>query len=298
MSRRVLLERYKNRVFSYTVLLMLALGGILLLCGWLVGGLHTILAILLALVVLFVVTPRLSARTVMRLYRGVPLSYGDLPGLYDALSVICRRAGLRTLPTLFILPARSANALSAGSADDPAIGISQGGFEVLSEREMVAVLAHEVAHIAHGDNRLTLVTELLRQAVGTVASVGIVFGIAVVWLSPEADIPGWIFVLLGASPVLAFLCQRAISRLREFAADMKAVELMDDPAALASALVKIDRQSRNLFKRLFGVDQEKDLPTLLQTHPETGDRIDHLMDLADRPGQSPDILRRPASPWL
>lgn len=279
MSRRKLLERYKARVFYYTVLLILALGGILVFVGWMVGGLQTIAAVLLALVALFVATPRLPPRMIMRLYRAAPVSYGQVPQLHDALREICRRAGLRHVPMLYILPSPTPNALSAGDSENAAIAVSSGGFELLGEREMVAVLAHEVAHIANGDNRLTLVTELLRQAVGTVCVVGIIFALALLWTAPNVHVSLLVFVILGGAPVLAFLCQRAISRLREFAADMTSVELVGDPAALASALVKIDSNSRNLFKRLFGVEQERDLPTLLQTHPETGERIERLMAL-------------------
>ncbi|WP_259780376.1 zinc metalloprotease HtpX [Aestuariispira ectoiniformans] len=293
MKRQRQLEGYKSRAFAYTILLIIALIVILLVCGWVVGGSQTILAIAVASLFIFLAAPRLSPDLVMRFYRGRKIPYSELPELHDDLEGLCRRAGLVKVPSLYLLQVPAPNALSTGAAEEAAIAVSSGSFRLLNERELVAVMAHEVAHIVHGDNKLILVTELVRQAVGTVSMLGIMVGIIASWLSPDVHIPVWIFVLLAFAPMAAFLCQRAISRLREFAADMKAVELMEDPEALVTALMKIDHHSRSMFKRLFGVEKDRDLPTLLQSHPDIGERIERLMVLAkDISPKSPVFHRR------
>lgn len=292
MKRQRQLEGYKSRAFAYTILLIIALIVILLVCGWVVGGSQTILAIAVASLFIFLAAPRLSPDLVMRFYRGRKIPYSELPELHDDLEGLCRRAGLVKVPSLYLLQVPAPNALSTGAAEEAAIAVSSGSFRLLNERELVAVMAHEVAHIVHGDNKLILVTELVRQAVGTVSMLGIMVGIIASWLSPDVHIPVWIFVLLAFAPWLLPV-QRAISRLREFAADMKAVELMEDPEALVTALMKIDHHSRSMFKRLFGVEKDRDLPTLLQSHPDIGERIERLMVLAkDISPKSPVFHRR------
>ena len=108
--------------------------------------------------------------------------------------------------------------------------LTQGLLELLEPRELEAVIAHELAHVANRD-----------AAVMTVVG-----GPGEALLSGGVRVAGqgwWPLVVGGAAATLigwvGTVGTRALSRYREFAADEGAVRLTGSPAALASALMKV-----------------------------------------------------------
>jgi heat shock protein HtpX len=95
------------------------------------------------------------------------------------------------------------------------------------------------------------------------------------------------------APATSTLLQLALSRSREFHADMGAVELTNDPAGLAAALGKLERaQTESFWKRIL-VPYRVLEPTVLRTHPDTDARIKRLLSLVNEgsavfPTMSPD----------
>ena len=91
----------------------------------------------------------------------------------------------------------------------------------------------------------------------------------------------WITLLvLIFAPTLSALLQLALSRTREFVADMSAVELTKDPRALASALAKIDQFQRILLNTLFWYRRRHNTEaSWMRTHPPTKERIRRLMTM-------------------
>jgi heat shock protein HtpX len=73
------------------------------------------------------------------------------------------------------------------------------------------------------------------------------------------------------------LLQLALSRNREFDADDYAADLTGDPAGLASALRKIEREQASIWRRLFQPYVRGDMPTLLRSHPKTEERVARLL---------------------
>ena len=93
-----------------------------------------------------------------------------------------------------------------------------------------------------------------------------------------AMVPWPVVALLLGAPLASGLLQLGLSRAREYEADKRAVELTGDPHGLASALLRMERQSRGLLQRLLGPRARvPDLP-LLKTHPDTEDRVRRLLD--------------------
>ncbi len=89
-----------------------------------------------------------------------------------------------------------------------------------------------------------------------------------------------IFVLVFA-PTLSALLQLALSRTREFEADVEAVRLTGDPHGLISGLEKLERLSGNWFERVFMSGRRVPEPSLLRTHPSTTERIRRLLQLEE-----------------
>ena len=99
----------------------------------------------------------------------------------------------------------------------------------------------------------------------------------------------WLLIaLLVLSPTIASLLQLALSRTREYDADLDAAGLTGDPRGLASALEKLERYQGGLFETLLLPGRRVPQPSLLRTHPPTRDRIARLLAL--EPEAAPRIL--------
>jgi heat shock protein HtpX len=157
------------------------------------------------------------------------------------------------------------------------------------------VLAHEVSHIANGDNRVMGFADLVSRITGMLSLAGqllLLVGLPL-WLLTGVDMPwGPILVLLFA-PTLSALVQLALSRSREYEADRSAAELAGDPRGLASALEKLERYQGGLWERLVMPGRKLPEPSLLRTHPPVEERVRRLMDLAAHEHLTPLVAEEP-----
>jgi Peptidase family M48 len=86
--------------------------------------------------------------------------------------------------------------------------------------------------------------------------------------------------LLVAGPIAANLILGALSRLREYQADLEAVALTGDPAGLARAIELIGMTQARIAPRTFPGAVRIRLPRLLSLHPDPKDRIRRLRQSA------------------
>jgi heat shock protein HtpX len=83
-------------------------------------------------------------------------------------------------------------------------------------------------------------------------------------------------LLLVVLPMVVTLMQLALSRSREYDADLEAVRLTGDPEGLARALIVLDISDRRIWERILVRRSRAPDPLLLQTHPRTADRVRRL----------------------
>jgi heat shock protein HtpX len=105
-------------------------------------------------------------------------------------------------------------------------------------------------------------------------------------LVTDVGVPWLALAILLAAPTLSALVQLALSRNREYEADLSAAELTGDPAGLASALEKLERYQGRFWEQILMPGRRVPDPSLLRTHPETADRIERLLALVPRPSRS------------
>ena len=86
---------------------------------------------------------------------------------------------------------------------------------------------------------------------------------------------------------LSALLQLALSRSREYSADIEAVNLTGDPHGLASALEKIEYYQGGWIERILLPGHKLPDPSLLRTHPQTEERIKRIVAFA---GQTNNLL--------
>jgi heat shock protein HtpX len=158
--------------------------------------------------------------------------------------------------------------------------VTKGLLDALQPSELEAVVAHELAHVAHRD-------AAVMTAVGGPGAVLLSGGLRMA--------RGWWPMIAGGLVAaglgwLGSLGGRVLSRYREFAADAGAVALTGNPAALASALTKVSNglvaiPSRDL-RAAAAMDAFHLLPVarggrlgLPDTHPPLSARIERLQRL-------------------
>jgi len=231
---------------------------------------------------LFAVLSSSSAapRLVLSLYRARALSPAEAPGLYSITHELARRAELPVTPRLYLSGHGLANALSVGKPSQPILVLTSGLIARLNERELAAVLAHEIAHIRNRDLWILGLADSIQRLTRALATLGLIlllFNLPLLAIG-AATLPFDIIVLLLIAPAASVLLQLALSRTREFEADRTAAELTGDARGLASALASLEESQRG-FLGLFLPRSQAPGGGLWRTHPAAGERIRRLLAL-------------------
>ena len=236
----------KPRFFSNylrTTVLMAALVALLAIGGRAIGGLDGMLLFGgLGLLMNFVMY-WFSDKLALLAHRAQPVGPAEAPTLYAIVERLTRRAGL-PMPRLYIIPSTAANAFATGrNPRHAAVAVTEGILNVLDERQLEAVLAHELSHVK---NRDILVATIAAAVAGLISTIGYVmqWGLMLGGRGSDNDnrsgglaALAWIIV----APIIALLIQLAISRSREYGADASGASLNGDPDALADALMALEQ---------------------------------------------------------
>ena len=196
--------------------------------------------------------PQVSTHAIIRHFKGRALGARDAPVLVEVLQELSRRADLPATPTLVYIPSDVPNAFAAGRRKESIVAVTDGLLRRLRPRELTGVLAHEVGHIRNGDLKVMRVADFVTQTAGNFSFAGkmlLLFSLPAV-LSGNWPISPISLVLLLAAPSLSLLMQLALSRTREFAADLAAAELTGDPMGLASALERLHVPQSSILRQI------------------------------------------------
>jgi len=269
-------QRLRNVLHSAMIVAgMLALLGAL---GWFLGGWGGVFLLAVLGTMILAAGLRATPAMVLRLYGAQPLRPADAPILFRLAAELALRAQLPGTPRLYHVPSAMVNAFSVGSPEDAAITVTDGLLHKLNQREMLNVLAHEVAHIRHNDLRVMSLADFVSRMTFSLSWFGqLLLLINLPLIATSAYSIPWLLIwLLILAPALASLMQLALSRSREFDADLGAVSLTGDPRGLASALRKIEAIQAGLVERILLPGRRIPEPSLLRTHPNLEERLRRL----------------------
>ena len=222
-----------------------------------------------------------------------PLSEAEAPELYRVVGQVAQIASV-PMPRVYVIDQPAPNAFATGRDPQQAVvAVTRGILDVVNERELTSVLAHEIGHVRNRDTMVMAVVATIAGAISYLAQMAqwsMWFGGGDRDRRDSGQL-GMIGLILGIVllPLAAMLVQLAISRSREYGADDESAALTHDPLALASALQKLDAYSRKTplpvnpaVAPLFIVQPllPGGLTGLFSTHPPIADRIARLERMA------------------
>lgn len=302
----------RMQLIVQTLAILVLMAGLFGLMGYLVLGVYGLFLALGLSIVLLAMSPRIAPALVLRMYGARELSQSETPGLYALVAELSKRADLVKPPKLYYIPSKVMNAFSVGNRDDSALAFSDGIVRYLNWREIAGVFGHEIGHIRNNDLWIYSLADMLTRITSALSLFGQLMIVAYLPLLIFSDmrIPLPVIILMIFAPSMAMFMQMALSRTREYAADMAAVELTGDSQGLAAALMKMEQYQSRIWDRVLFPGRNLPEPSMLRTHPHTKERLERLRILEDGrayqheergkmlPDHFPLIQRPPRWHWL
>ena len=281
-----------------TTLLLGTLTGLLMLFGYLLGGTAGMMIGFVFAIVMNFGSYWFSDSIALRMAGAREVSYEEAPQLHDLVARLAQATGLPK-PRVAIVESDAPNAFATGrNASHGLVAVTTGIVKILDQRELAAVLAHELGHIRNRDILVSAVAATIAGAITMAANIAqwsLIFG----GLGGDDEeegagslVGGLLMIFL--APIAATVIQLAISRSREFGADRRGAEVSGDPLALASALEKLEAYSKRIplpvnpaVSHLFIVKPltGASIQGLFSTHPSTEQRVARLREIAARQGR-------------
>ena len=278
-----------------TVLLLGALTGLLLVVGELLGGTGGLtIALIFAFGINFV-SYWFSDKIALAMTGARQVSEEEAPELYRSVANVAQLAQL-PMPRVYIVNNASPNAFATGrDPNHAAVAATTGILGILNRDELEGVIAHEMAHIRNRDTLTACVAAAIAGAIMYLARMG-QFALMFGGLGGRRDSRGSAMggieslLIIILAPIAAMLIQFAISRSREYSADLNGARITGNPLGLADALEKLERgvsyrPMNNVpasAAPLFIVNPLSPgvMAKLFSDHPPTAERVARLRKLA------------------
>ncbi len=273
-----------------TFILLLTLSILILLVGGMIGGKAGLtIALIIALITNFF-SYWFSDRIVLSMYRAREITRDEAPWLHELVEQVAREAGIPK-PRIYVIPERAPNAFATGrSPKHAAVAFTQGILDLLDERELKGVIAHELAHVKNRDILVSTIAATLATVIFYLANMGrwmLFFGRSDDDRNPFAEL-----LMIILAPIAAMMIQMAISRAREYLADETGARFIRDPIALARALEKLAYGNSRVPTRAVPTTAHmfifppltRGIARLFSTHPPLEERIARLLEMARNMG--------------
>ena len=283
-------------------LLLAAMTGLFLAVGYLIGGAQGMAIAFLVAVGMNAFAYWNADKMVLGMYGAKQVDAASAPRFHAIITGLAQRAGL-PMPKVFVIDSAQPNAFATGrNPENAAVAATTGLLGMLDEREIAGVMAHELAHVKHRDTLVMTITATLAGAIGMLANFAMFAGRGNSRDNPLGAVGGILVMIL--APLAAMVVQLAISRTREYGADEGGAAISGDPAALASALAKIEHAARVVpnhaadanpaTAHLFIINplSGRGTDSLFATHPSTANRIARLQAMVGHAAQP----SRPSGP--
>jgi heat shock protein HtpX len=267
-----------------TTILMAALGGLLVVIGYAIGGVGGATGFLAIALLMNFAFYWFSDRIALASARAKPISESEAPQLYQMVRELTTRADL-PMPRLYLIPSDQPNAFATGrNPKHAAVAVTSGITKLLSEDELRGVISHELGHVRNRDILTVSIASAIGSAITWIAYM-------LLWFGSEDDSPLSLIANLALfllAPISASLIQLAISRQREYSADATGAQICGNPESLASALLRLEEGAKAIPMQ---VNQATEplyivkpfsgggIASLFSTHPPIEERVRRLRQM-------------------
>lgn len=211
----------------------------------------------------------------------------DNPRLYNIVENLSITTGL-PMPKVYVIDDKAPNAFATGR--DPkhaAVAATTGLMDIMDDKELTAVMAHEMSHVKNYDIRVSMIV------FGLVCVIGLISDIAFRMMfygnrrrDNEGSPVGYALIVIAAilSPIVAGVAQMAVSRQREYLADASAVNITRYPEGMIAALKKLQSHSQPMKSQNIATEamyinnplRKGFFSNLFSSHPPIEKRIERL----------------------
>ncbi len=211
----------------------------------------------------------------------------DNPRLYNIVENLSITTGL-PMPKVYVIDDPAPNAFATGRDPQHAVvAATTGLMDIMNDKELTAVMAHEMSHVKNYDIRVSMIV------FGLVCVIGLISDLAFRMMfygsrrrNEEGSPIAYVLIALAAifAPICAAIAQMAVSREREYLADASAVNITRYPEGMIAALKKLQShaqpmKNQNTAQASMYINdplRKGFFDNLFSTHPPLEKRIERL----------------------
>ena len=211
----------------------------------------------------------------------------DNKRFYNIVENLSITTGL-PMPKVYIIDDKAPNAFATGRDPEHAsVAATTGLIDIMDDKELTAVMAHEMSHVKNYDIRVSMIV------FGLVCVIGLISDLAFRMMfygsrqrDNEGSPVGYVLVLIAAvlSPIVASMAQMAVSRQREYLADASAVNITRYPEGMINALKKLQAHTQPMRSQNIAMEamfitnplRKGFFNNLFSSHPPLEKRIERL----------------------
>lgn len=277
----------KRKTILIMVGFVLMVGAIAALFAWAYNDWRIAMWVVVVSIVYAIIQYYAAGSLAMAMSGAKEIQKKDNPRLYNIVENLSITTGL-PMPKVYIVNDEAPNAFATGR--DPkhaAVAATTGLMDIMNDKELTAVMAHEMSHVKNYDIRVSMIV------FGLVCVIGLISDLAFRFMfygnrrrDNEGSPVGYVLVLVAAvlSPLVAALAQMAVSRQREYLADASAVNITRYPEGMIDALKKLQAHSRPMRSQNIAAEsmyindplKKGFFNNLLSSHPPIEKRIERL----------------------
>ena len=277
----------KRRTVFIMIGFVLMVGVIAALFAWAYGDVEIAVWMIIVAIIYAVVQYFASGSLAMAMSGAKEIEKKENPRLYNIVENLSITTGL-PMPKVYIINDEAPNAFATGR--DPkhaAVAATTGLMDIMNDKELTAVMAHEMSHVKNYDIRVSMIVFGLTCVIGLISDLAFRFMFYGSRRRDNEGSPvGYVLVLIAAvlSPLVATIAQMAVSRQREYLADASAVNITRYPEGMIDALKKLQSHSRPMRSQNIAAEsmyindplKKGFFNNLLSSHPPIEKRIERL----------------------
>ena len=277
----------KRRTVVIMMGFVLMVGAIAALFAWAYSDWRIAFFVVIVSIIYAIIQYFAAGSLAMALSGAKEIQKKDNPRLYNIVENLSITTGL-PMPKVYVINDEAPNAFATGR--DPkhaAVAATTGLMDIMNDKELTAVMAHEMSHVKNYDIRVSMIVFGLTCVIGLISDLAFRFMFYGSRRRDNEGSPvGYVLVLIAAvlSPLVAAIAQMAVSRQREYLADASAVNITRFPEGMIDALKKLQSHSRPMKSQNIAAEsmyindplKKGFFNNLLSSHPPIEKRIERL----------------------